>query len=170
MKLSRLISGALVSLAVMSLAGCANTMYDMRAALGNTMLPGGAPFSGLMEKTPSEAVIYIYRPVGWAEVPDVLVNKSNLSALAEGAFFVQRLQPGQFQILIQRNQSRAWSFGPIGVTVTADVGERRFFRLGTGISGVLITPIIGGYSQQMRIEEVPEAVALQELSKLRSMR
>lgn len=94
MKLSRLISGALVSLAVMSLAGCANTMYDMRAALGNTMLPGGAPFSGLMEKTPSEAVIYIYRPVGWAEVPDVLVNKSNLSALAEGAFFCPKITAG----------------------------------------------------------------------------
>ena len=99
-----------------------------------------------------------------------VLNDRNLSALAEGSYFVEKLKPGTVKILVQGNHNRDWSFGPIGVSVNANPGERRYYRIGTGINGILITPIIGGYSREMRIEEVPEDFALQDLSKLRSMR
>ena len=161
---------ALLFFSAIGFVGCVDTMYSMRTTLGTTMMPKGASFASPIEKSSTEAVVYIYRPIGWAQTPDIILNDRNLSALAEGSYFVEKLKPGTVKILVQGNHNRDWSFGPIGVSVNANPGERRYYRIGTGINGILITPIIGGYSREMRIEEVPEDFALQDLSKLRSMR
>ncbi len=142
----------------------------IQTTLGTTMMPKGSSFTAPIEKSSTEAVVYIYRPIGWAQTPDIFLNDRNLTALAEGSYFVEKLKPGTVKILVQGNHNRDWSFGPIGVSVNANAGERRYYRIGTGINGIFITPIIGGYSREMRIEEVPEDFALQDLSKLRSMR
>lgn len=167
---NKLLAVFVLSISIISFAGCTETMYNMRVALGSTMLPKGASFSGPIAKVSNEAVVYIYRPIGWAETPDVIINNKNMSFLTEGAFFVETIKPGNLRILVQNNPAgNYWSFGPIGVDVSVGAGERRYYRIGTGIGGILLTPWIGGYTQEMKIEEIPEYLALQELSKLRSM-
>jgi hypothetical protein len=146
-------------------------MYDMRVALGTTAVPQGQPFQGLVAATSDSAVIYVYRNVGWAEVPDVVLNGVTAQSLAEGGFIVQSVAPGPLTITVQKNPSRDWTFKPIGVSVVAGKGERRFFRIGAGMGGVVIvTPVVGTYSYETSIQEVPESIAVQELSKLKAMR
>ncbi len=166
----RVSSIAIFCILVFGLSGCADTMYSMRKALGTTMLPQGMPFSEPLAKSDTEAIVYVYRPVGWAEVPEIVLSGKNLSLLAEGAYLVERVKPGPMSIRIQNPPSGGWTFRPIGVSVQVGAGDRRYFRIGTGIGGVLITPVIGGYTQEMKVEEVAEGVALSELAKLRTMR
>jgi hypothetical protein len=160
-----------VLLSVFALYGCAGDMHSIRTALGTNFAPTGAVFSAPINASQNEGVLYVYRNVGYAYAPDIIVNGRNLSLLSEGAFLVDTLKPGGVEILVQKNESRGnWNFKPFGIRVTLNPGERKYIRVGAGIGGVLITPWIGGMSYQAEVREIPESIAVQELSRTRAMK
>ena len=155
---------------VLGLSGCSTTMYDMRSALGTTLVPQGQQYQRLATINSESSVIYFYRNIGWAEAPDVSINGTSPKILAEGAFIVETVTPGKIDISVSKNPSYKWSFNPIGASTQVGKGERRYFRIGAGLGGVIITPWAGAINYQTSIQEVPESIAEIELSKLRSMR
>jgi len=153
------------------LCGCAENMYSVRTALGTNFPPTGVAFSAPISASQNEGVLYIYRNIGYGYAPDVIVNGKNLSLLSEGAFLVDKLRPGSVEILVQKNESRGnWNFNPFGIKTNLSPGEKKYIRIGAGIGGVLITPWIGGIAYQAEVREIPESIAVQELSRTRAMK
>ena len=160
-----------IFLSIFALYGCAGNMHSVRTALGTNFPPTGAAFSAPISVSQNEGVLYIYRNIGYAYAPEVIVNGVNLSLLSEGAFLVDTLKPGAVEILVQRNESRGnWNFKPIGIRLSLNPGEKKYIRIGAGIGGVLITPWVGGISYQAEVREIPESIAVQELSRTRAMK
>ena len=155
---------------VFGLFGCSTTMYEMRTTLGTTLVPQGQQYQKLATINSESSVIYVYRNIGWAEAPDVSINGTNPKILAEGAFIVETVTPGKIDISVSKNPTYKWSFNQIGASTQVGKGERRYFRIGAGLGGVIITPWAGAYNYQTSIQEVPQNIAEIELSKLRSMR
>jgi hypothetical protein len=159
----------LVLLAVL-VAGCSTSMHEMRVALGTTLVPQGQQYQRPATISSESSLIYVYRNIGWAEAPDVSINGRTPKILAEGAFIAETVTPGKVDISVSKNPSYKWSFNPIGVSAQIGKGERRYFRIGAGLGGMIITPWVGAYNYQTIIQEVPESIAETELSYLRSMR
>ena len=155
---------------LLGLSGCSTTMYEMRTTLGTTLVPQGPQYRRLDTINSESSVIYVYRNIGWAEAPDVSINATNPKILAEGAFIVETVIPGKIDITVSKNPTYKWSFNRIGASTQVGKGERRYFRIGAGLGGAIITPWAGAYNYQTSIQEVPESIAEIELSKLRSMR
>ncbi len=162
---------AIVLLSVI-LCACASTMHDVRVAIGTSQgAPQGPVFSSIDKPSTNSALIYIYRNIGYAYAPDVLINGKNLALLGEGGFLVEQVEPGKVSIRVQKNTNGGnWNFDPIGLDIVTKPGEVVFVRIGAGIGGVIITPLFGSYSYQTEISTVPESIAIGELTKLRRMR
>lgn len=157
----------LVVLSLLTLAGCAGT----KEMFGIAPDAKGQFFMGPTDRDSNGVIVYVYRPKGYAYQPDVFINGINRSLLAPGAFLQATERPGKIQIVVQANKDLGnWNFKPIGTTLDAKAGERRYFRISAGLSSLIILPVAGGVGYTGGIEEVPESVALQEMRETRSMR
>jgi hypothetical protein len=158
----------LMALVVATLTlGCAGTkdMFGIAPDASGTFFL--EPFA--VEK--NTVSVYVYRPKGYAYQPDVYINGVSKSLLAPGAYLHSIEKTEKIQVLVQKNPNTGnWNFNPIGLSVNAKFGERRYFRISAGLSSVLILPIGGGVGYKGGIEEVPESIALIEMKKTRSMR
>ncbi len=164
MKLSKI---ALVVLSATALLGCAGT----KEMFGIAPDAKGQFFMAPVDRDSNNVIVYVYRPKGYAYQPDVFINGANRSLLAPGAFLQAVERPGKVQVVVQANKDLGnWNFKPIGISVDAKPGERRYFRISAGLSSLIILPIAGGVGYTGGIEEVPESVALQEMRETRSMR
>jgi hypothetical protein len=131
----------------------------------------GAYFISPFETTPNTVGVYIYRPSGYAYQPDIFINGASKSLLAPGAYLYSSEKNEKIQIVVQKNNSLGnWNFNPIGITLNAKYGERRYFRISAGLSSAVILPIGGGLGYTGGIEEVPESIALTEMKKTKSMK
>jgi len=154
------------------LCACASTMHDVRVAIGTSQAaPQGPAFSSVEKPSANGALVYIYRNIGYAYAPDILINGKNLTLLGEGGFLVQQVDSGRVSIRVQKNpNSGNWNFDPIGLDLATRPDEVVFVRIGAGVGGVIITPLFGSYSYRTEISTVPESIAVGELSKLRRMK
>lgn len=149
------------------LTGCSAT----KDLFGIAPSASGPFFTQPISASSNSVVVYVYRPSGYAYQPDVIINNVNKSLLAPGAYLVSVESTERIQIVVQKNPNTGnWNFNPIGISVNAKFGERRYFRISAGMSGFLAVPTMGATGYSTGIEEVSEAVALSEMSRTRSMR
>ena len=155
-----------VCLLVSVTVGCSST----KELFGIAADAQGAFFISPIDKDPNSVVIYVYRPKGYAYQPDVFINGVNKSLLGPGAYLQSVEKNEKIHIVVQANpNSGNWNFKPIGITINASRGERRYFRISAGLSSVIILPIAGAVGYTGGIEEVPEAIAIEEMKITKSM-
>ena len=147
--------------------GCAGTK-DM---FGIAPEASGAFFINPVDMENKTVSVYVYRPKGYAYQPDVYINGVSKSLLAPGAYLHSAEKTEKIQIVVQKNSNTGnWNFNPMGISVNAKLGERRYFRISAGLSSAIILPIGGSLGYSGGIEEVPESIALVEMKQTKSMK
>lgn len=134
----------------------------------------GANFNDLKPTDDSITNIYFYRLTHPAlfsagEAPYIFIDNEIKHSLKYGGFLRYPLEPGHHKIKIgKKSHFTLWSKRDIEWEVLVEKNQSKYYRLDISVNGILPLPNSIQISSSVRIIDISEEEALNELSNLNS--